>query len=100
MRFEITLRWLRDWYDNDIKERELKSLFAYLNFERVADFDALHPLRAQHVVRDQLHLCRQGETDHLLTTTTIGEDAEMRKFIFGDRLSSSEAVGVGDRGCS
>ena len=53
-----------------------KSLLAYLNFERVAHFDALHPLRAQHVVRDQLHLCRQGEANHLLTTTTR-ESAEM-----------------------
>ena len=93
---------MRAWYDNGIKDRgeKIKSLLAYLNFERVADFDALHPLRAQHVVRDQLHLCRQGETDHLLKTTTTGEgeDAGMRKFIFGNRLSSSEAVG--DRGCS
>ena len=93
---------MRAWYDNGIKDRgeKIKSLLAYLNFERVADFDALHPLRAQHVVRDQLHLCRQGETDHLLKTTATGEGAEMRKFFFRDRLSSSEAVGVGDRGCS
>ena len=33
----------------------------HLNFEGIANLDALHPLRAEHVVRYQLHLGHENE---------------------------------------
>jgi hypothetical protein len=35
--------------------RKVLTRRSYLDLERVPHFDALHPLRAEHVVRDELH---------------------------------------------
>lgn len=37
--------------------------YSHLNGEGVPNFDPLHPLRAQHVVREQLHSRQRGQAN-------------------------------------
>ena len=67
----------------------------YLYFERVAHLDALHSLRTEHVVRDQLHLRQEREADHLLNTRKADQCNISRSCVLLPLLKRGHSISQG-----